>query len=425
MLLEFRFENFRSFKDDADISLLPVNSYKERPENIHAAKIPGTGASGVLTAAAIYGGNASGKTNILRAVDFSRSLIIGAFRPTQVTRRQSFVGNDDPMGFGYTFAIESVRYEYEFSIDKEGVLEEELRIRPKAERLVYRRARKADGTYEIRQGSRYPGIKTRLSGYADNGLVLGMLAKYGVEPCANAIGWFANDLVIINREAPTPDGALLDKLASLDKEKFGKVIKAINSADLGIVGVQLDVDDMSEEEKAAQRESMDKLAGVFEALTGQKVDGVETTDKKVALQFRHNIGGSKVGFGFDEESLGTKTMLDLAVDLIEAIDAGKTLFVDEVERSLHPVLLESLVSLFFDEEINDKGAQLIFTTHELSFLRNGILRRDQIWFTEKNPDTGSSEVYPLSSFSPRKDESLMSRYLYGAYGAVPYVDRMA
>lgn len=425
MLLEFNFENFRSFKDDATISLLPVNSYKERPGNLHATEIPGTGTSGVLTAAAIYGGNASGKTNILRAVDFSRGLIIGAFHPAHITKRQSFVGNDEPMRFGYTFSIKGVRYEYEFSADREGVLEEELRIRPKAERLVYRRARRSDGGYEIRQGSKYPGIRTRLNGYADNGLVLGMLANYGVEPCVKAIDWFANDLVIINRESPTPDGALLDKLAFLNKEKFDKVIKAINSADLGIVGAQLDVEGMSEAEKAARKESMDKLAGVFEALTGQKVDGIQGPEKKVALQFRHNIGGSKVGFGFDEESLGTKTMLDLAVDLFEAIDTGKTLFVDEVERSLHPVLLESLVSLFFDEKVNDKGAQLVFTTHELSFLRKGFLRRDQIWFVEKDPESGSSDIYPLSSFCPRKDDSLMNRYLYGAYGAVPYVERMA
>ena len=182
---------------------------------------------------------------------------------------------------------------------------------------------------------------------------------------------------------------------------------------------------MSEDEKAAQRESADKLASVLEALMGQSLGNVQAPDKKVALQFRHVIDGKGVGFGFDEESLGTRTMLDLAVDLIDAIDSGRTLFVDEVERSLHPVLLESLVSLFFDPEVNDRGAQLVFTTHDLSFLRSGLMRRDQIWFVEKDAQAGSSELYPLSSFSPRKDESVMNRYLYGAYGAVPYVDRMA
>ena len=425
MLLEFRFENFRSFKESASLSMLPVNSYKERLENVHAIEIPGTGTSGVLTAAAIYGGNASGKTNLLRAVDFSRGLVIGAAHPAHLGRSQAFVGNDAPMRFAYTFATRGVRYEYEFSVDQGGALNEELRIRPKAERLVYRRTRLADGSYEVRQGSKYTGIAARLRGYADSGLVLGMLANYGVAPCADAIEWFLKDLAVLNRESPIPDAALLDRLAGLGQEKFQRVIKAISSADLGIVGVQLDVDDMSEDEKAAQRESADKLASVFEALTGQSLGDVQAPDKKVALQFRHVIDGKGVGFGFDEESLGTRTMLDLAVDLIDAIDSGRTLFVDEVERSLHPVLLESLVSLFFDPEVNDKGAQLVFTTHDLSFLRSGIMRRDQIWFVEKDAQAGSSELYPLSSFSPRKDESVMNRYLYGAYGAVPYVDRMA
>ena len=143
------------------------------------------------------------------------------------------------------------------------------------------------------------------------------------------------------------------------------------------------------------------------------------------MQFRHKIGGRSVGFGLDDESLGTRTMLDLAVDFIDAIDAGRTLFVDEVERSLHPMLLESLVALFFNPGLNENGAQLIFTTNELLFLKNDGLRRDQIWFIEKDPQSGSSDIYPLSSFSPRKDESLINRYLHGTYGAVPYVEKVS
>lgn len=425
MLLEFRFENFRSFKGAAALSLLPVNSYKEREENVHRVDIPGTGTSGVLTATAIYGGNASGKTNLLRAVHFSRSLVLGIEHPAHLARPQRFVGSDGPTRFGYTFYTAGTRFEYAFSIDEEGVLDEELRVRPKAERLVFRRERAADGSYEVKQGSKYAGIKARLRGYADGGLVLGLLASYGIAPCAEAIDWFAKGLVVANREQPTPDAAIIEKLATLDRERFERVIRAISAADLGIVGVQLDVDDMSEAEKAAQRESADKLAAVLEALTGQRPNGVETPDKKATVQFRHVIDGHGVGFGFDEESLGTMTMLDLAIDFIDAIDSGRTLFVDEVERSLHPVLLESLVGLFSDPALNDKGAQLVFTTHDLSFLRNGRLRRDQIWFVEKDPQTGASETYPLSSFSPRKDESLVNRYLYGAYGAVPYIDGMA
>ena len=424
MLLEFSFKNFRSFEDEAVLSMLPVNSYKEQQENIHPQSIPGTGTDGVLTAAAIYGPNASGKTNLLRAAHFSRNLILGIVHPAHLARRQSFVGNTDPTSFSYTFYTNGTRYEYDFTLDGAGALSETLSVSPKAKRLVYERTRNADGTYSVKQGSKYPGIATKLKGYTDPGLVLGMLANYGIEPCVKAMHWFANDLVVVNREVPISDAELMDKLAALGEDRFKRVIKAISSADLGITGVQLKVDDMSEDEKTAQKENADKLAAVFEALTGQKPNGVEIPDKKVAMQFRHEIGGHSVGFGLDNESLGTRTMLDLAVDFIDAIDSGRTLFVDEVERSLHPMLLESLVALFFDPSLNENGAQLIFTTNELLFLKNNELRRDQIWFVEKNPQSGSSNIYPLSSFSPRKDESLINRYLNDAYGAVPYVDQL-
>lgn len=425
MLLEFSFKNFRSFKDEAVLSMLPVNSYKEQQENIHPQNIPGTGTDGVLTAAAIYGPNASGKTNLLRAVHFSRNLILGIVHPAHLARRQSFVGSTNPTSFSYTFYTDGTRYEYDFTLDSTGALSETLSVSPKAKRLVYERTRNADGTYSVKQGSKYPGIVTKLKGYTDLGLVLGMLANYGIEPCVKAMRWFAEDLVVANREVPISDAELMDKLAALGEDRFKRVIKAIGSADLGITGVQLKVDDMTEDEKAAQKENADKLAAVFEALTGQKPNGVEMPDKKVAMQFSHAIGGHSVGFGLDDESLGTRTMLDLAVDFIDAIDSGRTLFVDEAERSLHPMLLESLVALFFDPNLNENGAQLIFTTHDLSFLRSGRLRRDQIWFVEKDPQSGSSDIYPLSSFSPRKDESLINRYLYGAYGAVPYVEKVS
>lgn len=423
MLLEFRCENFRSFKDHASISMLPVNAYKEHPGNLIHTHVPGSNAEGALSAAVLYGTNASGKTNLLRAVDFARGLIVGVIHPGRLQKRDSFVGDARPTRFGFSFIVDGERYEYDFAFDEEGVTEEELRLRPKAERLVFRRARLAKGQYEVKQGSRYPGIATRLKGFSDNGLILGMLAKYGIGPCSAAINWFSYSLSIINRDMPVDYGLLLEKLVRIGKGNFEKVITAIRFADVGIDGAQLAVDEISESDCAIQKEAVDKLEAIFEALVGQKPSGgIPVPDKKVALQFRHVIGGRKVGFGLENESLGTITMLDLAADLIDAIDAGKTLFVDEAERSLHPVLLKNLVGLFSDRNLNGKGAQLIFTTHDLSFLSNDLLRRDQIWFVQKDAETGASELYPLSSFSPRKDESLLNRYLYGAYGAVPFID---
>ncbi len=423
MLIEFKCENFRSFKGEAVLSMLPVNSYKEHVENLVVTHVAGSNADGLLSTAVIYGTNASGKTNLLRAVDCARALVLGVLHPGQLVRRDCFIGNDAPTRFTFSFVTSGVRYEYGFSFDDDGVVAEELRVRPKAERLVFRRARTENGSYVVKQGSNYPGITTKLKGFFDNGLILGLLAKYDIDPCYRAFEWLSSGLSIINREVPVGYDVLLEKLARLGQDNFESVIKTIGSADLGITDAQLDVNDLTEEDRAVQKETASRFAEIFEVLTGQKPDGaLQLPDKKVALQFRHMIDGKQVGFGFDEESLGTITMLDLACDFIDAIDTGKTLFVDEAERCLHPVLLKNLVSLFSNHEVNAKGAQLVFTTHDLSFLSNDLLRRDQIWFVEKDAKTGASELYPLSSFSPRKDESLMNRYLYGAYGAVPFID---
>lgn len=425
MLIEFKFENFRSFKNEAAFSMLPVNAYKEHLENLIPVNVAGSNADGLLSVGVLYGANASGKTNLLRAVDFARALVLGLIHPANLGKKENFIGNEAPTQFEFSFLSDGERFKYVFSFDDDGVVEEELRVRPKGERLVFRRTRLVDNTYSVKQGSMYPGITSKLKDFSDDGLVLGLLSKYGVKPCEAAFDWFVSGVSIVNRANTPAYDELLTKLTHLNKTDFKRVIKAIDSADLGITDAELDIDDITEADRAAQKDAADKLAKVFEALVGQRVDGgLPLPDKKVALQFRHVIDGKQVGFGFDEESLGTITMLDLATDFMEAISLGKTLFVDEAERSLHPILLKNLVSLFSDRELNAKGAQLIFTTHDLSFLSNDLLRRDQIWFVQKEAETGISEVYPLSSFSPRKDESLTNRYLYGAYGAVPFIDRI-
>ena len=134
MLIEFRFENYRSFRDATAISMLPVNSYGERPENVHEVSVPGTGTRGVLTAAAVYGGNASGKTNLLRAAFFSRNLVLGAYHPAHLPKAPGFVGHDGPTRFGYTFFTGGKRFEYDVAIDGSGVLSEELRAFCSSER---------------------------------------------------------------------------------------------------------------------------------------------------------------------------------------------------------------------------------------------------------------------------------------------------
>ncbi len=422
MLLEFSCRNFRSFKGTARLTLLPVNAYKEHPENLAAVRPVGTAASGVLSAAAVYGSNASGKTNLLRAIAFARGIVLGV---NKSSTRQTFVGcEDEDIDFSFSLFEGGIRYQYDFSVGQKGISYESLTAQPKQQRLVFERRLLPDGAYSIKQGSKYRGVSTKLKGYSDSGPVLGLLAKFGVEDCSTVFDWFSDSLMVHDRGMAVLDyGMLLQKLIDLGESNFSNVISAVKSADLGITGAQLTVGDLTEQEKKNQRVATDKIKAIFEVLVGEGAGKFELPDKKITFQFQHLIDGQRVGFGFDDESLGTVMMLNLAAVFIDAIACGKTLVIDEVERSLHPMLLKNLIALFFDRELNKRNAQLIFTTHDLSIMGEDLLRRDQFWFVQKDPEEGCSELYPLSDYSPRKDESLLNRYLYGAYGAVPFIDR--
>lgn len=231
-------------------------------------------------------------------------------------------------------------------------------------------------------------------------------------------------LKVYDRAQPVDYGILLEKLKNLGEDGFSKTVAAVRSANLGITGAQLAVSDLTDEERENQRVATDKVKAIFEALIGKGIEEIEPSDKKITFQLQHVIAGQRVGFGFEDESLGTVTMLNLAVDFLDVIATGKTLVIDEVERCLHPILLRNLVSLFFDRGLNSKNAQLVFATHDPSIMDGDFMRRDQFWFVEKDGQEGSSELYPLLAYSPRKDDDILNRYLHGAYGAVPFIEEV-
>lgn len=422
MLVEFRFKNFRSFKGEAVLSMLPIKAYKEHPSNLLPVAPKGTGAQGILSTAAIYGPNASGKSNILRAIDYARALILGLARPAAPGGAPAFVGSEDePNEFCFCIVAGGARYDYELAVRGGGVVREELRTYPKGDRLVFRRSALPGGSYEVEQGSYYPGIASRLRGFSDGGPVLGLLAKYGIRECSDVYDWFSERLVVRNQAAtPLSYPDVVERLRGLSSRSFERVVDALRAADLGIRGVQLAVEPLTEEEREQQRVLLEKASAVYAAITGEEPPAAAAPGEKVTFQLQHLIGGRSVGFGFDDESFGTVTMLALAADLLDAMERGQVLAIDEIERSLHPVLLRRLVGLFSDRHLNDKNAQLVFTTHSLSLMAGDLLRRDQIWFVEKSGETGESDLYSLAAFSPRKDDSVLNRYLRGAYGAVPY-----
>ena len=137
---------------------------------------------------------------------------------------------------------------------------------------------------------------------------------------------------------------------------------------------------------------------------------------------KHIVNGDEYEFDISEESLGTQVIFSYIPVLKDVLDNGKVLIIDEFDKSLHPFIVKYIVEIFNDLEINKKGAQLIFNTHDTNLLDLELLRRDQIWFTEKNSEDGSTTIYPLDDFSVRKTENVEKGYLLGRYGAIPFLE---
>jgi AAA15 family ATPase/GTPase len=190
-----------------------------------------------------------------------------------------------------------------------------------------------------------------------------------------------------------------------DAQRKHRIISMLTAADIGISDI-----------------STVKQKG-FEATFEIAAEGMKASPKFAEREmkmprFTHEVGEAKAEFEYGDESLGTQKLFALAGPLLDILENGKVLVIDELDRSLHPLLVRHIVKVFQDSDSNPNGAQLIFTTHDTSLLDPTLLRRDQIWLTEKNSDQ-STELVPLSAFSVRKNEALERGYLGGRYGGVP------
>ncbi len=156
----------------------------------------------------------------------------------------------------------------------------------------------------------------------------------------------------------------------------------------------------------------------FNLTTGEPDSTISPESEFLLPLFHHQVADHKAEFSYEDESQGTQKLFALAGPLVDIIRKGKTLVIDELDRSLHPLLVRQIIKTFQDPIRNTTGAQLIFSTHDATLLDSDLLRRDQIWLVEKRPNQ-SSELVPLIEFSPRKGEALENRYLSGSYGGIP------
>ena len=423
MLVRFAGTNIRSFRDSFEISFeaTPLS------EKQVVRQIPwrtGTGASahvGVLPVAAIFGANASGKSNVLRALGDMRAIVLNSFRHWTTagrTRRTPFRldtrSEHEPSRFEMDLVLGGVLHRYGFTLDDERIIDEWAFRFPKGRpQRIFERTR--DG---MAFGSSTSAATIRAAELVrDNALFLSTAVAVRGDELRPLYEWFERNLLYA--AADNRDSRHFFTAKQLgDGVRRDQVLALLRAADLGIV-------DVEEADTEAMPDDMrEKIEKVLEILNeGEETPVLSELPTPVSLVHEAS-DGRRIRFALEDESLGTVVWLGLVGPIVDALDAGSVLLADELDASLHPILVEQIVRLFQDPETNPNRAQLIFNSHDAHLLGDSrsarILGRDQVWFTEKMVG-GATSLFPLSDLNPRKEEAISKRYLTGRYGAIPIV----
>ncbi len=418
MLVEFRIKNFRSLRDEQVLSL--VASSEKTLLDTHALDTGLKAAPHLLKSAVVYGANASGKSNLIKALQYMRGVVLesAALQPGQTfDRLHSFkldaTSGSQPTEFEVTFILSGVRYQYGFAMNAQRIVSEQLLVYKafKPQRWFERHFDAESGKDVYEFGPSLKGAKNLWEGATrSNALFLSVAVQLNSEALRPVFDWFANRLVIFNEQSPLSPALSVQMLKQESQRKA--ICEFLRAADISIADIEV-----ATKQAMVHTISFDLASGKREETAGeQAVDEVK---------FHHITEQGKAVFDLVDESSGTQKLLFLTGPILDILNKGITLVVDELDTSLHTLLVQALVRLFHRPEVNIGGAQLIFSTHDTSLLNAyGLFRRDQVWFVEKRQDQSSS-LYPLLDFSPRKNEALERGYLQGRYGALPLLPNQA
>jgi uncharacterized protein len=422
MLVDFEVENFRSYRETKRFSLV-ASSAKELPQNLIDT---GLGLNLVRTAA-IYGPNASGKSNLLAAMNWVSEILDSPMnRSLTAEILVSPFGLDrisatNPSRFRVNFVVEGVLYEYSIAVRSKMVDEERLVAHPhgRPQEWFHRRGKEVDfnSTY-------LKGQKQSLRGMTpDNTPLLAVAAAFGHRQLLPPARWLARNLCdrFDTLESPKRGpgiGQPWEKTARLchQDRSFHEWVNAfLRHADLGIQEVQIEVI----EQKTRRPVSDHSTDGMRIITLG------EFPEERHEPVFVHSgDDGVTARFSLSNESDGTRRLFAMLAPLYELLRDGGLAAVDELSASLHPSLVRELVRVFHDPQLNPKGSQLVFATHDTSLLSRKLFRRDQIWFTEKNHG-GATDLYSLHDVKGvLADEPFEKGYTRGRYGAIPFFGQL-
>lgn len=427
MLIEFRFKNYRSFRDEAVLSMeaTGLGTFKNSLISYNRIKL--------LPGAAIYGKNGGGKSNVIRAFWLAVQFIKNAQR-TQHEKAAipviPFALNDysasEPTEFEFIYTLDDIRYWYSFSATREKIFTESLYHAPKGQKaLVFSREGQTFSFTEDK--SRRKLISEAV---AENQLYFSVACTMNDAACSRAMRWF-REMVFFSRDYSDIPRQLLDY--SNDTNMLRAISDYAKAADLGIEDMQFEINSQEVDDKAALPDNLPE--GMKAALVQFLYTLSETSNNsEVRLKMgevtatskhkgRNKNGASQLyPLELEDESDGTRKLMSIAPAIESVLARGGILLVDEIERELHPMLVDFVVSKFQSKRTNPYGAQIIFTTHNTELLNMELLRKDQLYFADKDQEDGASELYSISEFATRTTDNIRKGYLLGKYGAIPNIE---
>lgn len=435
MLKQFTVKNYRSFRDKAILDLqIGFNS------NENDVCLIKNGNSTYLPAISIYGKNGGGKSNLYRAMWLAITFIKNA----QLTQNEKakipvrpFELNDyslnEPTEFDFLYTIDEIQYQYGFSATKEKIITEYLYIWPKNKKSIIFE-RQENNIFSFPKNPEQARKQLISENVANNQLFLVIACLMNYKPCIEAMSWF-RDKVFFSKDYKEIETHLIeyeDDIAMLNS-----IVKNTKSADLGISNIKFEFDniDITNLEDIPKNIPEHLKETIINSLPQLKKSLLSNNDKemesyltlsKIKTELYH-LGTDSNGnikeyvFGLNMESDGTRRLMALSPALENVLRNGGVFIVDELERELHPELVDFIVKKFTSKDINTNGAQIIFTTHNTELLSRDTLRRDQIYFVDKNNNDGASILYPLTDFSPRKESDIFKAYSIGKFGAIPFL----
>lgn len=426
MLISFSFSNWMSFKNTTQFSMV---AEKERQ---HGERVPKLGKYKIraLPIAAIYGGNASGKTNFFKALSFAKKLVVHGTQPDMLIPMDTFKLDpgciDAPSTFAFQLLLDETIFEFSFTATRKKILEEKLvKITSTSEKVLYARI---NGKITLSKKDNF--LKYASQGTRDNQLFLTNAVSQKVEAFKPIYDWFREKLILI-----APDSRFEEFEQFIDENKpqyknINKMLQQLGTgiARLGSENILFENLPLHENLKTAIIENVNEGKTVRIRSEQTKECFIITREKetfiaKKLVTYHTNSDGQEVKFDLKQESDGTQRLIDLTPAFLDiSLPACDKVFViDEIDRCLHTLLTRQLLENYLSSCSTDSRTQLLFTTHDVLSMDQDLLRRDEIWVSERDAH-GASTLVSFSEYKDvRYDKDIRKSYLQGRMGGIPQI----